>query len=95
MINKYPKLKHLREKRTDIKRSSSFEERSVKFLRQVNKKEQPFGNIYDFVLDARRHRGINIDLQSKVDILQVRNRLLTTVLIVRCDYTVLLTFLNN
>jgi hypothetical protein len=66
-----------------------------KFLQKVNEKEQPFGRIYDLAQDARRHRGINIDLQSKVDILQVRNRLLTTVLLIRCDYTILLTFLND
>ncbi|TGO63802.1 hypothetical protein BELL_1063g00010 [Botrytis elliptica] len=41
-----------------------------KFLQQVNEKEQPFGRIYDLVQDARRHRGININLQSKVDVLQ-------------------------
>ena len=70
--------------------------REVKmFLQQVDEKEQPFGRIYDLVQDARRHRGINIDLRSKVDILQVRNRLLTTVLLIRCDYTILLTFLND
>jgi hypothetical protein len=66
-----------------------------KFLLQVDEKEQPFGRIYDLVQDARRHRGINVDLHSKVDILQMRNRLLTTVLIIRCDYTILLTFLND
>ncbi|TGO16135.1 hypothetical protein BPAE_0516g00020 [Botrytis paeoniae] len=66
-----------------------------KFLQQVNEKEQPFGRIYDLVQDARRHRGINISLQSKVDVLQVRSRLLTTVLLIRCDYTILLTFLND
>ena len=66
-----------------------------RFLQQVNEKEQPFGRIYDLVQDARRHRGINFDLHSTVDILQVRNRLLTTVLLIRCDYTILLTFLND
>jgi hypothetical protein len=30
-----------------------------------------------------------------VNMLQVRNRLLTTVLLIRCDYTTLLTFLND
>lgn len=67
----------------------------IKFLQQVNEKEQPFGRIYDLVQDARTHRGINIDLHSKIDILQVRNRLLTTVLLIRCDYTILLTFLDD
>jgi hypothetical protein len=66
-----------------------------KFLQQVDEKEQPFGRIYDLAQDARRHRGIYIDLRSKVDVLQVRNRLLTTVLLIRCDYTILLTFLND
>ncbi|OBT49192.1 hypothetical protein VE00_00081 [Pseudogymnoascus sp. WSF 3629] len=66
-----------------------------KFLQQVNEKEQPFGRIYDLVQDAQRHRGINTDLNSKIDILQVRNRLLTTVLLIRCDYTILLTFLDG
>lgn len=65
-----------------------------KFLQQVSEKEQPFGRIYDLVQDARRHRGVNIDLSSKVDILQVRSRLLTTVLLIRCDYMILTTFLN-
>jgi hypothetical protein len=67
----------------------------LKFLKQVNEREQPFGRIYDLVRDARRHRGINIDLGSNADILQVRNRLLTTVLLIRCDYTILLTFLHD
>jgi hypothetical protein len=66
-----------------------------KFLQQVSEKEQPFGRIYDLVQDARRHRGIHVDLHSKVDILQVRNRLLTTVLLIRCDYNILLTFFND
>ncbi|WPG98204.1 Hypothetical protein R9X50_00099100 [Acrodontium crateriforme] len=66
-----------------------------KFLQQVDEKEQPFGRIYDLVQDTRRHRGVNIVLHSKVDILQVRNRLLTTVLLIRCDYTILLTFFND
>ena len=66
-----------------------------KFLQQVNEKEQPFGRIYDLVQHARRHRAINIELDSNVDILQVRSRLLATVLLMRCDYTILLTFLND
>jgi hypothetical protein len=70
--------------------------REVKnFLQKVDEREQPFGRIYDLVQDARRHRSVNVDLQSKVDILQVRNRLLTTVLLIRCDYTILLIFLKN
>jgi hypothetical protein len=66
-----------------------------KFLQQVDEKEQPFGRIYDLAQDARRHRGINTNLNSEVGILQVRNRLLTTALLIRCDYTILLTFLHE
>jgi hypothetical protein len=66
-----------------------------RFLKQVDKKEQPFGCIHDLVQDARRHRGISVDLHSQVDVLQVRNRLLTTVLLIRCNYPVFLTFLGD
>jgi hypothetical protein len=66
-----------------------------KFLKQVDEREQPFGRIYDLVQDARRHRGVDFNLTLNADILQVRNRLLTTVLLIRCDYTILLTFLHN
>jgi len=66
-----------------------------RFLREVNEKEQPFGRIYDLVQDVRRHRGIDLDFDVRVEVFQVRNRLLTTVLLIRCDYTILLTFLND
>ncbi|PQE06276.1 NFX1-type zinc finger-containing 1 protein [Rutstroemia sp. NJR-2017a BBW] len=64
------------------------------FSQQVDEKEQPYSRIYDLAQDARRHRGINTDFSSQVDILQVRNRLLTTVLFIRCDYTILFAFLH-
>ena len=85
LIRKENRYKMIIELRREIK----------KFLQQVDEKEQPFGRIYDLVQDARRHRGIDVDLRSQVDILQVRNRLLTTVLLIRCDYTILLTFLDH
>lgn len=66
-----------------------------RFLQQVDEKEQPFGRIFDLAQDARSHRGISTALESKVDVLQVRNRLLATVLLIRCDYTILLAFLND
>ncbi|KAF1994313.1 P-loop containing nucleoside triphosphate hydrolase protein [Amniculicola lignicola CBS 123094] len=85
LMRKEKPYKTLANLRRDIRR----------FLEQVNEREQPFGRIYDLVQDARRHRGINIDLRSNADILQVRNRLLTTVLLIRCDYTILLAFLRD
>ncbi|KAF8856068.1 P-loop containing nucleoside triphosphate hydrolase protein [Acephala macrosclerotiorum] len=68
------------------------------FLIQVDETEQPFGRIRDLVLDAQRHRGVNVDNSVELsagDILQTRNRLLTTVLLIRCDYAILVSFLDN
>ena len=69
--------------------------RIASFLQQVNEREQPFGRIYELAQDARRHRGVSIDFQAGANILQVRHRLLTTVLAIKCDYTILVTFLNE
>jgi len=85
LMSKVDRYKTILRLRKDIK----------KFLQRADEKEQPFGRIYDLVQDARRHRGINIKIDSKVDILQVRHRLLATVLRIRCDYTILLTFLGD
>ncbi|CZR66499.1 related to NF-X1 finger and helicase domain protein [Phialocephala subalpina] len=68
------------------------------FLTQVDETEQPFGRVRDLVLDARRHKGVNVDDSvelSASDILQTRNRLLTTVLLIRCDYAILVSFLDR
>lgn len=64
------------------------------FLKQVDEKEQPFSRIYDLVQDARIHRGIQTDMIYQPDVLQTRNRLLTTALLLRCDYAILLDFLS-
>lgn len=84
-MQKHGRYKRIIELRSKIK----------KFLRQVSEEEQPLGRIRDLAQDARRHRGVITDLKSHVDILQVRNRLLTTVLLIRCDYTILLAFLGD
>ncbi|KAE8446008.1 hypothetical protein EG329_012647 [Mollisiaceae sp. DMI_Dod_QoI] len=68
------------------------------FLKQVDETEQPFGRVRDLVLDARRHLGVKVDDSvelSAADILQTRSRLLTTVLLIRCDYTILASFLES
>jgi hypothetical protein len=65
------------------------------FLRKVDEAEQPFSRIYDLMRDARRHRGVNTEIVYGPDVLQVRNRLLTTVLLLRCDYAILLEFLTS
>lgn len=64
------------------------------FLKQVDEKEQPFSRIYDLVQDARIHRGIDTEMIYQPEVLQTRNRLLTTALLLRCDYAILLNFLS-
>lgn len=58
-----------------------------KFLRQVDGTEQPFGRIHELLQDAGLH--------SKDDTPQLRNRILTTVLLIHSDYAILLRFLNS
>lgn len=64
------------------------------FLKEVSEAEQPFSRIYDLVQDARIHRGINIAFEYIPEILQTRNRMLATVLLLRCDYAILLELLT-
>jgi hypothetical protein len=64
------------------------------FLTEVGEAEQPFSRIYDLVQDASIHRGVNIDFEYMPEILQTRNRLLATVLLLRCNYTILLELLT-
>lgn len=62
------------------------------FLRKVSEAEQPFSRVYDLVRDARVHRGVNTDFEYTPEILQTRNRLLATVLMLRCVYAILTEF---
>ena len=66
-----------------------------KFLREVDEAEQPISRIHALVQDARKHRGISTDLPEVPLILQVRNRLLATVLVLRCDYAILCDFITH
>lgn len=68
-----------------------------KHLHQVGEVEQPISRIHALVEDARRHRGIIAQGVSDVDpptILQVRNKLLATALLLRCDYAILYNFIS-
>ncbi|KAL8857170.1 MAG: hypothetical protein Q9178_006225 [Gyalolechia marmorata] len=65
------------------------------FLAQVNEKEQPFSKIYDLVQDAKRHRGAAGSISWTPDVLQTRNRLLATVLLLRCEYAIMANFLAS
>jgi len=64
------------------------------FLREVDEAEQPFSRIYDLVQGARIQRGLEIDFDYSPEILQPRNRMLATALLLRCDYTILLEMLT-
>ena len=63
------------------------------FLSRVDEREQPFSRIYDLVQDAKRHRGVKGSMVWTPDVLQTRNRLLATVLLIRCEYTIMANFL--
>jgi hypothetical protein len=71
--------------RNDIKR----------FLKEVDEAEQPISRIHDLVQDARKHRGVNTEIIDLPSVLQVHNRLLATVLLLRCDYTILSDFVTH
>lgn len=77
-------------------KSSLFQLRNdiKQFLKQVDEKEQPFSRIYDLVQDARIHRGVETDMVYQPQVLQTRNRLMTTALLLRCDYAILLDLLK-
>lgn len=66
-----------------------------KFLHEVDEAEQPISRIHALVQDARNHRGVNTDITDIPSVLQVRNRLLATVLLFRCDYAILFNFVAH
>ena len=66
----------------------------ARFLEEVSEAEQPFSRIYDLVQGARLHHGIEVQLDYMPEILQTRNRMLATVLLLRCDHTMLLEMLT-
>lgn len=66
-----------------------------RFLKEVDEAEQPISRIHSLVEDARRHRGVNAEITDVPSVLQVRNRLLATVLLLRCDYAILSDFVAH
>ena len=64
------------------------------FLQKVDEKEQPFGRIFDIVKDSHRHKGTQITMAYTPEVLQTRNRLLVTVLLLRCDFALATAFLG-
>lgn len=80
---------------TRYKNISSLRLGIKKFLREVDEAEQPISRIHALVQDARNHRGVDTEIPEIPSVLQVRNRLLATVLLFRCDYAILLEFINH
>lgn len=66
-----------------------------RFLKEVDEAEQPISRIHSLVQDARKHRGVNAEITDVPSVLQVRNRLLATVLLLRCDYAILSDFVTH
>lgn len=64
-----------------------------KFLANVSEKEQPFSQVFNLVQGAR-DRGVCTNFDDAPEILQTRNRHLTTALLLRCDHLILLEFLT-
>ncbi len=64
------------------------------FLRQVSEGEQPFSRVHQMVKNVRQKTGVQPQFEFDGSVLQVRNRLLTTALSLRCDLTILTDFLN-
>ncbi|KAI4197444.1 MAG: hypothetical protein LQ348_002163 [Seirophora lacunosa] len=66
-----------------------------KFLSEVDEAEQPISRIHALVQDARNHRGVNAQFTDVPSVLQVRNRLLATALLLRCDYAILFDIITH
>ncbi|KAI4117370.1 MAG: hypothetical protein LQ345_002382 [Seirophora villosa] len=66
-----------------------------KFLSEVDEAEQPISRIHALVQDARNHRGVETQFTDVPSVLQVRNRLLATALLLRCDYAILFDFITH
>ena len=66
-----------------------------KFLREVDEAEQPISRIHALVQDAHNHRGVNTETTDIPSVLQIRNWLLATVLLFRCDYAILFNFVTH
>ena len=66
-----------------------------RFLREVDEAEQPISRIHALVQDARKYRGVSTEIPDVPFVLQVRNRLLATVLILRCDYAILFDYVTH
>ncbi|MCJ1379501.1 hypothetical protein MMC17_002602 [Xylographa soralifera] len=65
-----------------------------RFLRKVKEAEQPYGKVYRMVQDVRRATGEVVDFAAEGNILRVRERLLASALLLRCDLMLLSDFVK-
>ena len=65
------------------------------FRQEVDEAEQPISRIHDLIQYARKHHRVDTEDVDLPSILQVRNRLLATVLLLRCDYAILSDFVTQ
>lgn len=65
------------------------------FLAAVDESEQPFQRIRALVEAATNQHTNVVELKGSPTLLQMRHRLLTTVLLLRCDYAIVCRFLNQ
>ena len=81
-LNKYHRLKPF----------FTLQQKIQAHLKAVDEAEQPFGRIRDLTQSVRITQGLTTDIGSGADVLQVRNRLLATVLLLRIDFAILQLF---
>ena len=62
-------------------------------LAQVSEEEQPIGRVFDMVQDVRRRRGVTVSLKMDPTALNTRNRILVTLLTIRCDLVMISDFI--
>ncbi|MCJ1402136.1 hypothetical protein MMC11_005355 [Xylographa trunciseda] len=66
----------------------------LRFLHKVTGAEQPYGKVYRMVQDVRRATGEVVDFAAEGNILRVRERLLASALLLRCDLMLLSDFVK-
>ena len=65
-----------------------------RFLGKVAEVEQPYGKVYRMVQDVRQATGEEVDFAAQGNILRVRERLLASALLLRCDLMLLSDFVK-
>ena len=61
-------------------------------LKQVSESEQPFGRIFDIIQNIQRRRDITTDLVVDQSVLNIRNRILTSLLSIHYNLAILSDF---